>query len=290
MPAAPAAPPSEAMPVAQAIFAAAPKRPGRPGHAELRKRTAKARPGSRPASGRRSAAHGHPAGPGSASREAGVSIPLTPEIEAELAEVAAAAGCELVHVEWKGGVLRLVLDRPPVSQAPSQSIAPSDPSVSSEPSGPSDSSAPSAPSAPSDHSAPRAASVSGVSLADCEQVARQASALLDVVGFGRGRYLLEVSSPGLDRQLYGPRDYERFAGRLARITYETTGTEGGTARRTVVARLAELRRSAAEPETPAAGPRALPAAGELTLIDDKTGERLTLKLASIRLARLEVEL
>jgi ribosome maturation factor RimP len=220
--------------------------------------------------------------------------PLTPGIEAELAEVAAAAGCELVHVEWKGGVLRLVLDRPPAPQAPPRSVAPSDLSVSSEPSGPSDASDPSDPSDPSKDRAPRATSASGVSLADCEQVARQASALLDVVDFGRGRYLLEVSSPGLDRELYRPRDYERFRGRLARVTYETRGPGGGPARRTVVARLAELRRPAVEPETPAtagaAGPRALPAAGEVTLIDDKTGERLTLQLESIRLARLEVEL
>jgi len=38
---------------------------------------------------------------------------LSPEIEAEIAEIAAACGCELIHAEWKGGVLRLVLDRPP---------------------------------------------------------------------------------------------------------------------------------------------------------------------------------
>ena len=33
-----------------------------------------------------------------------------------------------------------------------------------------------------------------------------------------GRYTLEVSSPGLERKLSGPRDFERFQGRKAKIT------------------------------------------------------------------------
>ena len=32
------------------------------------------------------------------------------------------------------------------------------------------------------------------------------------------RYVLEVSSPGLDRKLSKPGEFERFAGRLARIS------------------------------------------------------------------------
>src|SRR3954452_10040405 len=75
----------------------------------------------------------------------------------------------------------------------------------------------------------------GVSLGDCELIARQVSGLLDVVDFGKSRYVLEVSSPGLDRELYGPRDYARFAGRLARVTFED---EAGR-KRTVVGRLGE---------------------------------------------------
>jgi len=41
----------------------------------------------------------------------------------------------------------------------------------------------------------------GVRLEDCETVSKLASAFLDVRNFGPGRYTLEVSSPGLDRQL-----------------------------------------------------------------------------------------
>jgi hypothetical protein len=54
---------------------------------------------------------------------------------------------------------------------------------------------------------------------------------------------------------------------------------GKPRRRTVVARLAELRPSASGS-----------GAGEVTLVDDRTGERLTLKLEDVRMARLEVEL
>jgi ribosome maturation factor RimP len=57
----------------------------------------------------------------------------------------------------------------------------------------------------------------GVSHADCQAVSEQMSALLDVEDLFPGKYLLEVSSPGLDRQLVKPSDFEYFAGRRARI-------------------------------------------------------------------------
>ena len=66
-----------------------------------------------------------------------------------------------------------------------------------------------------------------------------------MLDFGTGRYVLEVSSPGLDRQLYKPRDYERFAGRLARVTYEDPETGK---KRTDVARLQGLRRAEGAPD------------------------------------------
>jgi ribosome maturation factor RimP len=57
----------------------------------------------------------------------------------------------------------------------------------------------------------------GVSHADCQAVSEQMSALLDIEDLFPGKYLLEVSSPGLDRQLVKPSDFEYFAGRRARI-------------------------------------------------------------------------
>ena len=53
---------------------------------------------------------------------------------------------------------------------------------------------------------------SGITLEDCEKVSREVSALLDVEDPIPGDYNLEVSSPGLDRKLVRPSDYDRFAG------------------------------------------------------------------------------
>ena len=53
--------------------------------------------------------------------------------------------------------------------------------------------------------------------ADCAQVSRDLSAILDVDDVVPTAYTLEVSSPGLDRPLRGLDDYRRFTGRLAKI-------------------------------------------------------------------------
>jgi ribosome maturation factor RimP len=57
----------------------------------------------------------------------------------------------------------------------------------------------------------------GVSHADCQVVSEQMGALLDVEDIFPGKYVLEVSSPGLDRQLAKPSDFEYFAGRRVRM-------------------------------------------------------------------------
>jgi ribosome maturation factor RimP len=57
----------------------------------------------------------------------------------------------------------------------------------------------------------------GVSHADCQLVSEQLSAMLDVEDPFPGSYTLEVSSPGLDRELRKPSDFEHFAGRRARL-------------------------------------------------------------------------
>ncbi len=150
------------------------------------------------------------------------------ELRRELEAIAQGEGCELIHVEFKGNTLRLVLDRPEGE--------------------------------------------AGVSLADCEAVSRQASAVLDVFDFGRQRYLLEVSSPGLDRPLYRPEDYARFVGRLVRVTYLTSGDRS---KRTVVGRLESFRQADG---------------GELTVTDTRTEECLAIPLADVQLARLEIEI
>jgi ribosome maturation factor RimP len=62
----------------------------------------------------------------------------------------------------------------------------------------------------------------GVSIADCELVSRQASVMLDTCDPFPGAYSLEVSSPGLDRKLYGERDYARFTGEMVKVRMRPT--------------------------------------------------------------------
>jgi ribosome maturation factor RimP len=57
----------------------------------------------------------------------------------------------------------------------------------------------------------------GMTVDDCADISRAVSALLDVEDPIAGSYDLEVSSPGIDRPLTRPRDFERFAGNLAKI-------------------------------------------------------------------------
>ncbi len=57
----------------------------------------------------------------------------------------------------------------------------------------------------------------GVNLSDCELVSRQLSAFLDVEDPLPGRYVLEVSSPGLDRPLRTLDHFRRFRDRRAKV-------------------------------------------------------------------------
>jgi ribosome maturation factor RimP len=52
---------------------------------------------------------------------------------------------------------------------------------------------------------------------DCAQISHSVSALLDVADPIAGAYMLEISSPGIDRPLVRAEDYERFSGFEARI-------------------------------------------------------------------------
>ncbi len=56
-----------------------------------------------------------------------------------------------------------------------------------------------------------------IGIEECQHVSRDLSAVLDVEDPVDRAYTLEVSSPGLERALRDRRDYERFAGRLAKI-------------------------------------------------------------------------
>lgn len=149
---------------------------------------------------------------------------LSSTIESELRRIAQGDGCELLEIEFHGGLLRITLD----------------------------------------HS-------DGVTLEHCASFSRQASAVLDLEDFGSGSYVLEVSSPGLDRKLYGPRDYERFLGRVVRVTFRAPETGR---RRTVIGPLEAYSRDD----------------DRIAVRDRENGERLELPLRDVATARLEIDL
>lgn len=60
-------------------------------------------------------------------------------------------------------------------------------------------------------------SAAGITVDDCEKVSRQLSGVLDVEDPIKGQYSLEISSPGLDRPLFTPEHFVRFAGQQVQI-------------------------------------------------------------------------
>jgi len=113
--------------------------------------------------------------------------------------VARSEGLEVVDVEWKIGkqrFLRVYIDRlppaNPVDAVVGEAVASPFPKIS--------------------HS-------------DCQRVSQQLSVILDVEELITGPgYVLEVSSPGMDRALRSGAEFERFTGRLAKVvTSEPVG-------------------------------------------------------------------
>ncbi len=56
-----------------------------------------------------------------------------------------------------------------------------------------------------------------VGIDDCEAASRELSAMLDVDDPIQGRYVLEVSSPGLDRPLFTIEQFNRFVGSEVKV-------------------------------------------------------------------------
>ena len=126
-------------------------------------------------------------------------------IRAAAERVARSEGLEVVDVEWKVGkqrFLRVYIDRVP-QRKPSQLNPAAEGIVA----------------AAEDANIPAGDADPKISHSDCERVSQQLSVILDVEELIDGPgYILEVSSPGLDRALKKPEDFERFVGRLAKIS------------------------------------------------------------------------
>ena len=57
----------------------------------------------------------------------------------------------------------------------------------------------------------------GITIEDCSNVSRSIEKVMDAEDFMPAAYVLEVSSPGLDRELYSVEDFAKFAGKLAKV-------------------------------------------------------------------------
>ena len=128
--------------------------------------------------------------------------------------VARSEGLEVVDVEWKVGkqrFLRVYIDRVPPAKSAIANLG-----NGLEPGSAMDSSG-GIPDRGSDYGK--------ISHADCERVSQQLSVILDVEELVPGPgYVLEISSPGMDRALKKASDFERFTGRMAKIsTFEPIG-------------------------------------------------------------------
>ena len=69
----------------------------------------------------------------------------------------------------------------------------------------------------------------GVNVETCRKVSQELSVLLDVEDPIAHPYTLEVSSPGINRPLRGPADFEKYVGRTVKVvTREAIGDRGQT--------------------------------------------------------------
>ncbi len=131
--------------------------------------------------------------------------------------VARSEGLEIVDVEWKVGkqrFLRVYIDKVPGAREADE-----------VPGGRGAANTPKPAATMSDAAGEMGATeivhdpYPKISHSDCERVSQQLSVILDVEELIPGQgYVLEVSSPGMDRALKRPADFERFAGRLAKIS------------------------------------------------------------------------
>lgn len=72
-------------------------------------------------------------------------------------------------------------------------------------------------------------------LGDLEKISKRVSATLDVENVLEVRYYLEVSSPGLDRPLIRPKDYEKYTGSLINLRLMRANDKGRKFKGNIVA-------------------------------------------------------
>jgi ribosome maturation factor RimP len=66
-----------------------------------------------------------------------------------------------------------------------------------------------------------------VTVENCATASRAIEAELDAQNFGEQKYVLEVSSPGVERPLRNAKDWKRFIGKIAVVTANVPGDPAG---------------------------------------------------------------
>jgi ribosome maturation factor RimP len=108
-----------------------------------------------------------------------------------------------------------------------------------------------------------------VTVDDCAAASRAIEARLDAEDFGGKRYVLEVSSPGLERPLRNAKDWKRFVGRSTVVTTNVVGDPAG--RRTDEVEIAGVEGDAGQ---------------EVVIVHDERGLERRFPLAAVEKARL----
>jgi ribosome maturation factor RimP len=108
-----------------------------------------------------------------------------------------------------------------------------------------------------------------VTVDDCAAASRVIEMRLDAEDFGGKRYVLEVSSPGIERPLRNAKDWRRFVGANAVVTTNVVGDPGG--RRTDEVEIAGVEGDAGQ---------------EVVIVHDERGDERRFPLAAVEKARL----
>lgn len=108
-----------------------------------------------------------------------------------------------------------------------------------------------------------------VTVDDCASASRAIEARLDAEDFGGRRYVLEVSSPGIERPLRNGKDWKKFVGRSAVVTTNVVGDPAG--RRTDEVEIAGVEGDAGQ---------------EVLIVHNERGDERRFPLAAVEKARL----
>jgi ribosome maturation factor RimP len=108
-----------------------------------------------------------------------------------------------------------------------------------------------------------------VTVDDCAAASRVIETRLDAEDFGGKRYVLEVSSPGIERPLRNAKDWRKFVGRSAVVTTNVVGDPAG--RRTDEVEIAGVEGDTGQ---------------EVVIVHDERGDERRFPLAAVEKARL----